>query len=214
MKYQVVWRNLTIPALAPARGELHASRETAEAELAQCQKSDAAKGFTFEIVVVNEALGFGAPRLYLDCDGVLANFDRAFEERFGRPPREFEAEHGPTEFWRVISEVPEFYRRLPLLPNARRLFAALEHLRPIVLTGCPVSGNWAVVQKIEWVSTHFPGVPVITCLSREKRAYCRPGDVLIDDQLKYSHLWREAGGLFVHYKGDVDATLEEVRRIR
>jgi hypothetical protein len=27
-----------------------------------------------------------------------------------------------------------------------------------------------------------------------------PGDVLVDDLLKYRHLWEEAGGVFVHHR--------------
>jgi hypothetical protein len=26
-----------------------------------------------------------------------------------------------------------------------------------------------------------------------------PGDILVDDYLKYRHLWEEAGGVFVHH---------------
>jgi hypothetical protein len=26
-----------------------------------------------------------------------------------------------------------------------------------------------------------------------------PGDILVDDYLKYRHLWEEAGGVFIHH---------------
>jgi hypothetical protein len=35
-------------------------------------------------------------RLFLDCDGVLADFDASFEERFGMKPRAFEAKRRST----------------------------------------------------------------------------------------------------------------------
>lgn len=144
-----------------------------------------------------------APRmqLFLDCDGVLADFDAAFEAAFGHPPRAYEDKHGPTAFWRNIrEEAKEFYRHLPLMSDGRQLYEGVAHLRPIILTGCPL-GGWAEPQKLAWAAEHFPGVPMVTCMSRDKRTYCRPGDILIDDYLKYRHLWEEAGGTFIHHTG-------------
>ncbi len=37
----------------------------------------------------------------------------------------------------------------------------------------------------------------------------RPGDVLVDDFLKYKHLWEEAGGVFIHHI----SAAESVRRM-
>jgi hypothetical protein len=146
--------------------------------------------------------GVVVPRLYLDCDGVLADFDRAFEERFGHPPREYEDTNGAKVFWRDIKEsAPAFYRHLPLMAGARELFESLAPYRPIILTGCPM-GGWAEMQKLAWAAEHFPGTPMVTCMSRDKRLYCRPGDVLVDDMLKYRDRWEAAGGVFVHYTGD------------
>lgn len=150
-------------------------------------------------------------RLYLDCDGVLADFDTAFESRFGHPPREYEDTHGTKVFWRNIREdAPEFYRRLPLMPHAKELFAAVEDLRPIILTGCPL-GGWAEMQKLAWAAEHFPGIPMITCMSKDKRLYCKPGDVLVDDMLRYKDRWEDAGGVFIHFTGDVGATVVAIR---
>jgi hypothetical protein len=139
-------------------------------------------------------------QLFLDCDGVLADFDRAFEETFGHAPRTFEERHGSNVFWRNIrEEAPEFYRHLPLMDDARELYEAVAHLRPIILTGCPM-GGWAETQKIAWAKEHFPGVPMVTCRSRDKRVYCRPGDILIDDWPKYRGLWEDAGGKFILHR--------------
>ena len=138
-------------------------------------------------------------RLFLDCDGVLADFDAAFERQFGHPPRAYEEKRGPQVFWQNIrEEAKDFYRHLPLMPDARELYGAVAHLRPVILTGCPL-GGWAEMQKIEWAREHFPGVPLVPCMSKDKRIYCRPGDILIDDYLKYRHLWEEAGGIFIHH---------------
>jgi len=149
------------------------------------------------------------PQLYLDCDGVLADFDRAFAEAFGHPPRVYEERRGSKVFWRNIrEEAKDFYRHLPLMEGARELYAAVAHLRPIILTGCPL-GGWAEMQKIEWAREHFPGVPLIPCMSKDKRLYCRPGDALVDDYLKYRDLWEAAGGTFIHHI-DVGSSIKAI----
>ncbi|WP_287360681.1 hypothetical protein [Mesorhizobium sp.] len=138
-------------------------------------------------------------QLFLDCDGVLADFDSAFAAHFGHPPRVYEAQKGSNTFWRDIQhEAKDFYRHLPLMADARALYDAVAHLRPIILTGCPL-GGWAEPQKLAWAAEHFPGVPMITCMSKDKRTYCRPGDILVDDYLKYRDLWEGAGGVFIHH---------------
>ena len=137
-------------------------------------------------------------QLYLDCDGVLADFDTGAEKILGMPPRAFEARHGPGRFWARLAKAPDFFANLPLMPDATRLFEAVRHLHPVILTGLP-RGNWAAAQKVRWAERHFPGTRIITTLAADKRDHCRHGDVLVDDTLKYRHLWEGAGGIFIHY---------------
>ncbi|MEM6890437.1 MAG: hypothetical protein AAF636_20245, partial [Pseudomonadota bacterium] len=100
-------------------------------------------------------------------------------------------------FWRDLkSEQPTFYRDLPLMPDAKDLFDAIEHLRPIILSGCP-SGGWAELQKLAWAAEHFPGIPTVVCMANDKRKYCKPGDVLIDDRPKHRADWEGAGGIWI-----------------
>lgn len=136
--------------------------------------------------------------LYLDCDGVLADFDGPAEKIFGLPSRTAEAQLGIDRFWVDLEAHPGFYRTLPVLEDGRRLYAAVQHLNPTILTGCP-RGGWAEPQKLAWSEQNFPGVPMICCTSRHKRNYCQPGDILIDDWDKYRHLWEGAGGTFIHH---------------
>lgn len=150
-------------------------------------------------------------RLYLDCDGVLADFDRHFQKCFGQPPRDYEDKNGATIFWRDIkTEAPTFYRDLPLMPDARELFDAVAMLRPVILTGCP-RGGWAEPQKLAWAREHFPGIPMVTCMSRDKRDYCQLGDVLIDDRPHYRAKWEGAGGVWITHTS-AENSLSELRR--
>ena len=150
----------------------------------------------------------GEPHIFLDCDGVLADFDSYAADYFGKHPREYERLMGSERFWRELEAKGDFYRNLPVMRDAHKLVDGVRHLNPTILTGCP-RGNWAEQQKIDWAHEHFPGIPVITCRSADKRLHSKPGDVLIDDWPQHRHRWIEHGGVFIsHYDAETSlATL-------
>jgi hypothetical protein len=139
-------------------------------------------------------------KLFLDADGVLADFDAGARDLLGgMTPRQFEARYSKREFWRRLANHPDFYATLPLMADARLLFDAVEHLKPTILTGLPL-GNWAAPQKVRWAAEHFPGTPIITCMARDKYRYMEPGDVLVDDREDHRSKWEDAGGIFIHHR--------------
>jgi hypothetical protein len=151
-------------------------------------------------------------KLFLDCDGVLADFDSGARKVLGGlSPEQFEARHSKREFWRRLANTPDFYATLPLLPDARLLFKAVEHLRPTILTGLPL-GTWAAPQKVAWAERHFPRTPIITCMARDKYRYMDEGDVLIDDRSDHRDKCEDAGGVFINHK-NARASLDELARI-
>ena len=149
-------------------------------------------------------------RLYLDCDGVLADFDKGATAVLGLSPRAFEQRHGLGKFWQKLAQAPDFYFGLPLMDDAMELFDAVRHLDPIILTGLP-RGNWAADQKVRWAARYFPDTRIITTMARDKRDHAREGDVLVDDQLRHRHLWEEAGGVFIHHTS-ARQSIDELRR--
>src|SRR4051794_39186219 len=96
------------------------------------------------------------PRLFLDADGVLADFDRGACELLGVKPKSFIAKHGRGPFWKRLTSAKNFCGDLPEMSDAHILFHAVKHLKPTILTGLPL-GNWAARQKVEWAAEHFPG---------------------------------------------------------
>jgi hypothetical protein len=149
-------------------------------------------------------------RRYLDCDGVLADFEHGAQALLGMPVAAYQQRHGVGSFWKRLATAPEFYARLPLMPGALELFDAVRHLHPTILTGLP-RGAWAAPQKVRWAQEHFPGTPIITTMAADKREHCHPGDVLVDDLLKHRDLWEGAGGIFIHHR-DVPETLRQLSK--
>lgn len=136
-------------------------------------------------------------QLFIDLDGVLADFDGHYEAVTGIRPDRHSPE--PADFWRPIEANGTFFRDLPLLPDALDMWraATVLHPNPIILTGLPrIDGIDR--QKREWVAEHIsPTATVICCRSADKRNHGRPGDILVDDWHKYRSLWEEMGGIFV-----------------
>lgn len=146
-------------------------------------------------------------QIYLDCDGVLADFDKAAQQILGAPPDAFEERHGAHEFWRQLARADGFFEHLEPMADAYDLYEAVRHKDPIILTGMP-DGRWAAPQKRRWAAKHFPGVEIITTLAALKREHCHPGDALVDDRDKHRHLWEAEGGVFIHHRSAADSIRE------
>ena len=144
------------------------------------------------------------PRLFLDADGVLADFDRGARDLLGMSPKAYIAKHGRGAFWKRLAKAPNFYGSLPQMPDAQLLFSAVKHLKPTILTGLPL-GEWAAPQKVKWAAEHFPGVPIITCMARDKHKHMARGDVLVDDRERHRTAYEEAGVVFVHHLNAEDS---------
>jgi hypothetical protein len=139
-------------------------------------------------------------KLYIDLDGVLADFDTGAQRVIGTTDTyKWEWVHGTTKFWGMLDAADEFFYNLPPMADADFLWGAVKHLNPTILTALPKRGAAAVdQQKRAWVAENLGiDVPVITCQTSEKPDYCLPGDVLIDDRTVNAERWNGALGTFV-----------------
>jgi len=143
-------------------------------------------------------------QLFLDCDGVLADFDKKAHEVMGIGPREFEEQKGSKHFWKTIYSVPDFFLNLDPMVDAHELVDAVKHLTPIILTGKP-HGEWATEQKLGWRDKHFPDLEMIVCPSRDKIKFAQPGDIIVDDWEKHRQTWIDGGGIWVMHTSAADS---------
>jgi 5'(3')-deoxyribonucleotidase len=144
------------------------------------------------------------PTIYLDMDGVLADFDKRANEVLGTENHyKYAFIHGAAHYWnRINTECPDFFMYLEMMPDAYDLIDAVWHLNPKVLTALPKSNQEnARSQKQAWVDLNLPMAhytpEVIACLTLDKPKYCKPGDVLIDDRSVNRDMWEKAGGIFI-----------------
>lgn len=152
-------------------------------------------------------------RFFLDCDGVLADFEKKAEEIFGIPAREYEARHGTGNFYKKLHAQKDFFNSLDLLPDAMELYNAVKHLNPIILTGYPPEMEGSPWQKFEWVARHFgPDQRIITTLSSQKSHYCQAGDVIVDDWPKHREKWEKRGGIWIPHTSAKDS-IEQLKNL-
>lgn len=152
--------------------------------------------------------------LFLDLDGVLADFDTGAQRLIGTDNTyKWEWIHGSTAFWDILNADPEFFFKLPMMEDARYLWENVAHLSPTILTALPKSGAQAVErQKRAWVAENLGvDVPVICCLTHEKPNYCNPGDWLVDDRSVNRNRWTDRGGAFVLHQ-DAIRTIATIER--
>lgn len=145
-------------------------------------------------------------QLFLDLDGVLADFDAHHEAVFG-----FRSDKLLDNVdWKAVRATPGFYANIPMMPDAMTLWESVEHLNPIILTGIPHSVEEAEPNKRFWVRWHLgANVEVRCCRSSEKCLYAKPGDVLVDDWDKYRKLWVANGGVWITHTS-ADNTIEQL----
>ena len=143
-------------------------------------------------------------QLFLDCDGVLANFDKRAEEVLGMNPRVYERMFGVKFFWDKIYNTEDFFFSLEPMDDAFDLVNAVRHLNPIILTGKP-KGDWGESQKLRWRDKYFSDLEMIVCKSEEKIKYAKPGDIIIDDWPKYQKIWVDGGGIWIMHKNAKDS---------
>ncbi len=151
-------------------------------------------------------------QVFVDLDGVLADFDSHHHAVFGIMPDKT----NDNVDWAKVRSIPGFYADIPLMCDALRLWNFLKMYleKPaIVLTGIPKSVEEAAANKTAWVARHLGAdVEVRCCRSSEKCTHAAPGDILIDDWTKYQHLWIAKGGRWITHIS-AELSIKQLRNI-
>ncbi len=140
------------------------------------------------------------PSIFLDLDGVLADFDkRACEVLNGECHYRYDFIHGGDALWAQLHAVPDFFTSFDPMPDAMILWNAVKHLNPVILTAVPkTNGDRVAEQKKRWIDKYLGAhVKSICCRTEDKPLYSGPGRVLVDDRSVNKARWEQAGGHFI-----------------
>jgi hypothetical protein len=163
------------------------------------------------------------PRIYVDMDGVVADFMHGVMETLKLPSikaaeklfADSKKSKNINLVWEELFQANEnFWFDLPLMPNAQKFWRALnQQCRNVwFLTGLPEEweGESSANQKAAWLHRYFghPRRKVLTTPNQQaKTLYAVDGQgrqtFLIDDRIKTVQMFRGAGGAgFVYTDGD------------
>jgi len=169
------------------------------------------------------------PHVYLDMDGVQADFFGAWSKRSG------------VDHWKAIGdkeaeinqlahssakEVYDFFHDLDTLSGGMQVISWLRKNNiPYTVLSAPLRGPYADASKQakhDWLDKHHSGSSGSAIFTSNKQKYAMNGgrpNVLIDDFGKYLNAWREAGGIAVKHEDqyeDPDTgkhTIEKLEKI-
>jgi 5'(3')-deoxyribonucleotidase len=152
--------------------------------------------------------------IYIDMDGVVADFNSYVSNVIGRPIG-WDQDDLTVEEWDSLTKIPNFYRHLPLIEESVRMVGLCKSFSSRVnvefLTAIPRQTTMPTAKqdKIDWIGQHFPVTAVnFGPFSKDKQYWARPGDILIDDKPSNIQEWGAAGGIPVYHFGNFDNTIK------
>jgi 5'(3')-deoxyribonucleotidase len=170
---------------------------------------------TMKIVeLLTENIGSEKPHLYLDMDGVQADFFGAWAKRHN------------VNHWKAIQnkedeinqlanssekQVYDFFRDLKPLKGGMQIIAWLKkHNIPFTVLSAPLRGPYSkasIQAKKDWLDQYNPGTSGNAIFTSAKYKYAKDGDkvnVLVDDFGPYLQKWRDAGGIAVKHEDEFE----------
>jgi len=164
-------------------------------------------------------LGIDMATIYLDMDGVVADFDSIVVEIIGH--RHEPNVRYPDDQWHKILAYQRLYRDLPLCKDARLLVTQVLYIANKYkmdvkfLSAIPKNNDfpWAPYDKVNWAQKYFPMIPVwLGPYSQDKQKYSKPGEILIDDRKINIEQWNKKGGFGILHQGDADNTITKLKK--
>ncbi len=160
-------------------------------------------------------------KIYVDLDGVLANFEKRFEDLAGMGADEYKDEYGIKEFWNLIDEKHKvsFWRGIEPMVDAGKLIDFVSKYDYELLTA-PSVKKQSVIGKSLWVKDKtgqlFPSLPKVNYKFAKDKHLIKPKltefDILIDDRQDTIDRWNRAGGTGILHTS-ADNTITQLEKI-
>ena len=154
------------------------------------------------------------PHLYLDMDGVQADFFGAWAEKHGvNHWKAIQNKEGEIE--QLANSTPEnvysFFRDLRLLKGGKQIINWIQkHNIPYTVLSAPLRGPYADVSKQakkDWLDEYHPGSSANAIFTSQKHKYAVSNgvaNVLVDDFGPYIEKWTNAGGIPVKHEDETE----------
>jgi hypothetical protein len=139
-------------------------------------------------------------RIYVDMDGTLTDFEKAFLSIDGRSTKEIE-KSGDDAFWSHVDKGGlSFWADMPWINGSKDLWNKIKNLNPKILSSPARRLPNSKIGKLIWVKRELGNVPILFKRAREKYVYAKPNSILIDDLQKNIDAWNKAGGIGIKFE--------------
>lgn len=150
--------------------------------------------------------GKSTTRIYVDMDGVLADFDKHFENTHNMHPSAYEKAHGTEAFWKSIIGTDKYWENIPPFPYAQEMLDFIfEHFEHVSILSAPSNSDYerTIREKRTWLNKNVKmpcGTHVPAIFRKDKHVYAAGGAILIDDFENKVKKWNSHGGFAIHHK--------------
>ena len=160
-------------------------------------------------------------QIYLDMDGVIADFNQRFENLSGMEPSAFEQKYGKDLFWDFIDEKNKlrFWVGIPVMEGAKQLVDYVSKHDYTVLTA-PSMKKESRLGKLLWIRNKtgdlFNSKPQVIFKKAKEKHKVKPSltefDILIDDRADTVDRWTSAGGTGILFQSAPQA-IKELKKL-
>ena len=154
-------------------------------------------------------------QLFVDLDGVLADFDSGKNQIIKGTP----SEKQKSEFWKTLhsfsyEEIEDWWANLGMAPGGEILWSYVSKFHPIILSSPDISKGCREAcekGKLRWIKKHLHPSPSSVIITKDKWKHASRFNILIDDRTKVLIPWEEHGGVGIHYEtGNPKKTIKEL----
>ena len=170
---------------------------------------------------LEEQENISEPNIYLDMDGVVANFDKRFEDLSGMLPQAYVDKNGLNAFWDLIDEKHKvaFWRGIEVMPGAEKLVNFVSQY-PYQMLTAPSVKKQSIIGKGLWVKdkvgTLYPSKPKVFYRKAKLKHTVKPeltkNDILIDDRTDTIGRWDGAGGTAILFQS-ADQVINDLKKL-
>lgn len=130
--------------------------------------------------------------IYLDMDGVIADWDRSAEELLGQPIDSV----SKSQLWkRIDAEGFKFWADLKPFPYAEKFVNELRRIDEVVICSSPSLDVKSVSGKLRWLQKFFGSRNFRNYVfTPQKHLLGKDGNILIDDREKHVEGFNQNGG--------------------
>jgi hypothetical protein len=155
-------------------------------------------------------------KIYVDMDGVLCNFEKAWanlgkEHTEGMLPWKYEEKYGQEKFHSIIKDIgkTDFWANMDWQPGGKELWNYIKKYNPTILS-TPTRSKSSKDGKTIWLDREL-GKDIPRIFEKDKYKYSEPETILIDDYEKKISDWIEKGDGIGVWHQNTDDTIKRLK---